>query len=576
MNKFIFLLFIHSISSCSQNKLPKDNIPKDNIPKDYFRPPLDIPMELSGCFGELRPNHFHSGFDIKTNKKEGLKVYAVADGYISRIKISSFGYGKAIYVTHPNGYTTLYGHLSSGFGKIEAFIKTNQYNLQAYEIELFLKPQDLPVSKGDVIALSGNTGGSGGPHLHFEFRDSKTENIINPMLFGYNKYVKDTTKPTITSLFVYPINEKSVVNQSNKPVAINLIMQQDGNYLAQKIKASGKIGFGIGTFDSFDNSYNKYGVYEVGVFNNGKSIFDYKFDTFSFEAFRYINALLDYTKLKLTNQKIQRLFMKNPYPLTVISTNETNGVLNIGTENMSQVYKIQVADFNHNIRQVLIPIDYSEDIANNIIEVKKSKYLVKCNNENIFSLSNAEVVFPEKIFYEDFYMDFNVINDTVYLHNDTVPVHNNFTLSIESTKYSEQEMQKMFIGKYENKQTTYIPTTRKGNLFSIKNKELGVFCLAKDVIAPKISISKPIEGLNLSKSKNIQLKISDDFSGIKSYNGYLNGKWVLMEYEHKLKKLIYNFEDKMTIQGKNIFKLEVIDNVGNSATFETWFDFYTN
>ncbi|MBC7641001.1 MAG: M23 family metallopeptidase [Flavobacterium sp.] len=562
MKSLIYFLFL-SISGFSQI----------NYPTDYFRLPLDIPMELSGCFGELRNNHFHSGFDIKTNKQEGLNVFAVADGYVSRIKISTFGYGKAIYITHPNGFTTLYGHLKSGVGSIEKFIKTNQYQQKSYEIELFLKPDDLPVKKGDIIALSGNTGGSGGPHLHFEFRDSKNDNIINPMLFGFDTYLKDTKKPTINSLLVYPIDDQSVVNESNKPVTINLVLQPDGSYIAQKIKVFGKIGFGISAFDTFDNVYNKYGLYKVSVSKNEKSIFEYQFDSFAFEEFRYINALLDYPRFKSMNQKVQKLFMKNPYPLKIIKTDAANGIIEVEKNNMTQVYKIQIYDFKNNHIEILVPVDYSDLLAKNIEPIKKTKYFVKSNNENIFSLENVEINFPEKVFYNDFYMDLKVKNDTVFLHNESVPVHSNFTLMIDSKNNSEIQMSKMFIGKLENKKIEFVQTTRKGSVFTARNRELGVYCLSKDTIAPKITSLKPIEGKNLTKEKNITIKISDDLSGIKSFNGYINGNWVLMEYEYKLKRLTYNLQDNKLKIGINDFKLEVIDNLGNSSIFETWFEY---
>ena len=178
--KFFIFLFLFSSSLFAQTEYPKD----------YFSPPLDIPMQLSGNFGELRPNHFHAGFDLKTMQKEGLKVYAIADGYVSRIKISTFGNGKAIYITHPNGFTSVYGHLQSGNGAIENYIKKNHYKEKSFEIEMFLKPEELVVKKGQVIAFSGNTGASEGPHLHFEIRDTKTEKVINPMFFGFDKNIK--------------------------------------------------------------------------------------------------------------------------------------------------------------------------------------------------------------------------------------------------------------------------------------------------------------------------------------------------------------------------------------------------
>ncbi len=559
--KTVFLALILSTISIAQT----------NYPQDYFRSPLDIPIELSGCFGELRPNHFHSGFDIKTQKREGLNIYAVADGYVSRIKIATYGYGKAIYITHPNGYTSLYGHLSSAVGNIEKFIKDYQYKEKSFEVEIFLKPTDLPVKKGEIVALSGNTGGSGGPHLHFEFRDSKTDNIFNPMLFGFNQYIKDSKKPTINGLYVYPIDEKSIVNQSNKTVNVGIGLQPDGTFLAQTIKAFGKIGFGINAIDTFDNPGNKYGIYKVEVFDNGKSIFGYQFDSFAFEEFRYINALLDFSKFKLMKQKVQKLFMKNPYPLSIIKTDKDQGIINVTPENLTKSYKIIICDYANNQTEIDVPVDYSGLPPNNIEIPKKSKYLIKNNIENIFALDNVEVTFPEKSFYEDFYMDFKVKNDTVYLHNETVPVHSNFNLSIDSKKYSEDKMKKMFIGKLDGKKIDYVPTTRKGAKFTAKTRELGTFLLTEDLVAPKISIIKPIEGKNLIKEKNISFRISDDLTGINSFNGFLNGKWILFEYEYKQKKLTYNFLDIEPNVGKNILKLVVNDNVGNSTIFETSF-----
>ena len=547
------------------------SIAQTNYPKDYFRSPLDIPIELSGCFGELRPNHFHSGFDIKTQKKEGLNVYAVADGYVSRIKIATYGYGKAIYITHPNGYTSLYGHVSSAVGNIEKFIKDYQYKEKSFEVEIYLKPTDLPVKKGEIIALSGNTGGSGGPHLHFEFRDSKTDNIFNPMLFGFDKFVKDSKKPTVNSFYIYPIDDKSIVNQSNNAVSVGLDLQKDGTFLTQKVNAFGKIGFGINTYDSFDNPGNKYGIYKVEVFDNGKSIFGYQFDSFAFEEFLYINALLDFSKFKTSGQKIQKLFMKNPYPLKIINTDVNNGVIAVSPNNITKNYKVIISDYANNNTEITVPVDYSGLPPTNIVTEKKSKYFVKSNIENIFSLDNVEVIFPEKIFYEDFYMDFKVKNDTVYLHNKLVPVHSNFILTIDVKKYQEDKLKKMFIAKIDGKKIDYVPTIIKGSFFSTKVRELGTYCLIEDLVAPKINISKIIEGKDISKEKTINFTISDNISGIKTFNGFLNGKWILFEYEYKQNRLTYKFSDGNAIVGKNELKLVVVDNVGNSSIFETSF-----
>ncbi|WP_291101775.1 MULTISPECIES: M23 family metallopeptidase [unclassified Flavobacterium] len=541
-----------------------------NYPKDYFSPPLAIPMQLSGNFGELRPNHFHAGFDLKTQQKEGLEVHAVADGYVSRIKISTFGNGKTIYITHSNGFTSVYGHLQRATDAIEDFIKKTHYKEQSFEIEMFFKPGEMVVKKGQVIALSGNTGASEGPHLHFEFRDNRTENIINPMFFGFDKMMKDTKKPIISSVYVYPLDNETNVNQSKRPLLLNLSLQKDGTYLSDKVVANGKIGFGITTFDYDDVSFNKNGVYKVQSFYNGTPNFGYQFDTYSFDEMRYVNALIDYSKYKKTQQRIQKLFMRNPYNLSIIKTDETGGVLTM-VPNLASVYRIEVSDFYGNKSVVSIPVKY--DILPTIIEQEPilSKYFVKANKDSNFAKENMSVFFPAGTFYDDFYLNFDVKNDTLFLHEDTVPAHANFTISIEDNKYTEAQREKLFIASIDGKKISHNVTYRKDSVFTTKAKTLGQFALVLDTVAPKITIAKSIEGKWISDKKFIQLTISDGLSGIKSYNGYLNGKWILFEYDNKTKRITHNFSDGIVEEGANELKIVVIDNVGNSAIFETRF-----
>jgi len=553
---FIFLIFYTPIFS------------QTNYPKDYFRSPLDIPMQLSGNFGELRPNHFHAGLDFKTQQREGLSIYAVADGYISRIKISTYGYGKAIYITHPNGYTTVYGHLRKGYGKVEEYIRAAHYKQQAYEIEMFPEPGDLPVNKGDIIALSGNTGGSEGPHLHFEFRDSETEKVINPLHFGFDKFMKDTKKPFVSSLLVYPIDIDSQANQSAKPIVVGLSLQPDGSYISEKVAASGRIGFGITSADLDDVSYNNNGIFKVQAFMNGSPFFGYQFDSFAFDEGRYINALIDYTRYKKTRLRVQKLFMKNPFALSLIQTNPTNGIIEL-LPNFSQLYRIEISDFFQNKTTILIPIDYAQ--STNVIPEQplSSQYLVRADKDSNFEKDNMSVFFPAHTFYEDFNLNFDVNNKIMTVHDDSVPVHSNFTVTIKDSLVTNVE--KTFIASLSGKRIYYNNTKYKTNTFTTYTKNLGQFTLVKDTIAPKITIAKPIEGKWLTKERAIALRISDDISGIKSYNGYLNGKWVLFEYDHKAKKIIHYFDDSLLLEGKNDLKVTVSDNLGNSAIFETSF-----
>ncbi|QDW18685.1 M23 family metallopeptidase [Flavobacterium sp. KBS0721] len=534
-------------------------------PKNDFRAPLDIPMQLSGNFGELRPNHFHAGFDLKTNQREGLSVHAIADGYVSRIKISTFGNGKCIYITHPNGYTSVYGHLQTTVDEIQEYVKKTHYKEKAYEIEMFLKPNELPVTKGQIIALSGNTGSSEGPHLHFEIRDSKTEFVINPLFFGFDKNIKDTQKPTLTSLYVYPL-DNATVNQSKQPLLVNMTLQKDGTYLAGKVKTNGKIGFGINAVDNDDVSHNKNGVFNVSGFLNGNQNYNYQFNTYSFDEMRYINAFIDYSRYKKTSQRIQKLFMKTPFALSIVKTDSERGIIS-AQPNLASTYRIEVSDYFGNQNSITVPIEY--DTATPLVQAEPvmSKYFIKYNKDSNFEKDNMSVFFPAGTFYEDFNMNFDVRNNKIYIHDDTVPVHSNFTITIKDTVYPESLRDKLYIGKG----TSYNGTIRKGDVFTAKAKILGQYGLVLDTIAPVIRIAKPVEGKWISDQKKIDFTISDAASGIKSYNGYLNGNWVLFEYENKARRITHTFDNELLLDGENVLKIEVIDNVGNSAIFETRF-----
>ena len=541
-----------------------------DYPQETFQSPLGIPLDLSGSFGELRSNHFHSGLDFKTSGKEGLPVYAAADGYISRIKISTFGYGKAIYITHPNGYTSVYGHLQKANGAIQDYIRKRHYQERSYEIEMYLYPTELPVKKGDIIAYSGNTGGSGGPHLHFEFRDTKSEQIINPMHFGFKKIIKDERKPVIQGVVAYPI-DSTIVNNSQKPINISFSKQADGSYLSVKVKTNGKVAFGINAYDFCTNGYNKNGLYKVKAYLNGVLQYQYGFDSFAFDESRYINNFIDYERFHEMGQRVQKLFQLNEYPLSVVSGNKKDGIIKV-QPNTNYNYKVELYDFHGNKVDLVIPIEFALQETKIAKTVQKTPYYIKAKTESIFEKNNVSVYVPENAFYNNFYMNFDVSNDIVTLHDDSVPVHKNITVTFNDVVgLTEEQLSKTYIATLDGYKLDYNKTYRKGNSFSVKKKTLGKYKLAQDTTPPRIYNVNFVEGKKLTDQKTISVSVTDLHSDIDTYNGYLNGKWILMEYDYKTKKLTHNLDDKIYVEGRNDLKIVVTDNLQNSTTFESYF-----
>ncbi|MBN4057943.1 M23 family metallopeptidase [Olleya sp. AH-315-K02] len=545
-------------------------IAQNPYPQDYFRSPLDVTLILSGTFAELRTNHFHSGLDIKTQQREGLKVFAAAKGYVSRIKISHWGYGKALYITHPNGYTTVYAHLKKFSPKIEALVKKAQYKKETFEIELFPTIRELIINTDEVIAFSGNTGGSSGPHLHFEIRD-KNERPINPMLFGID--IKDTKRPTILGVYAYPTNENSHVNQTNKKTKLRLIPKTNGNYTVENIKAYGKIGFGIITYDRQDLAANKNGVSNIQTFFNGNKNFEIDFKRFSFTETKHLNRLIDYEHFKDHKSRIKKLFVQTNNPLSMYKNVDENGYINI-EDSTASIYKVRIKDFKGNDTWLTIPI--AGENSNNITYKKEevTDHFIYADQVTNLEKQNVSVYFPSNTFYDDFFIDFKVSNDTLTLHKPTVSAQKYFTISYDISNYTEADKDKLFIARlvgYYKNYLAYTPTTKKGNILSARSKILDTYVLGIDTENPEIKPLNFQEGKWMSKYRYLKIKVKDDISGIKNYRASVNGKWILMEYNAKKNILTHDFNDNVITDTKNNLKIIVTDNVGNSSTFETTF-----
>lgn len=558
MRIILSLFLFMSLISSAQN----------NYPQDYFSNPLEIPLILSGTFAELRSNHFHSGIDIKTQQRTGLKVKAVADGYVSRIKISHFGYGKALYITHPNGYTSVYAHLRKFSPGIESYVKKLQYKKESYEVEVFPTSETLTIQKDSLIAYSGNSGGSGGPHLHFEIRD-KAERPMNPMLFGID--IKDNTMPVVKSIYAYPLNEESFINKSNSKQKLRLVQSKNGDYNTESIKAIGQIGFGIETIDRQDLAANSNGVYNIQTFVNGNKSFELDFKRFSFDETKHINQLIDYEHYISKKQRIQKLYKKNN-PLSIVKSELDDGFISI-IDSTNSVYKIRVADYKNNESWVTVHIKGTNTTTSQIEEQKSTPYLIKTDQSTNLKEGHVSVDFYNDTFYEDFYMDFEVKNDTLKLHDDVMAAKKSFTITYDVSNYKNTDKNQLYIARligYKN-YPSYTYTKRKGDVLIASTKKLGTYALATDTIKPTISAINFKQGQWLSKYRYLKVKIDDKESGISNYRATINGKWVLMEYDYKTKTLTLDFNDTAVTDTKNNLKVIVTDNVGNNSTFESLF-----
>ena len=418
MKNIILILLFASFTSSAQNKYPTN----------YFRSPLDISLHLSGTFGELRNNHFHAGVDIKTKRKTGFPVYATADGYVSRIKVAIWGYGKAIYISHPNGYTSVYAHLSKFGDGIQEYVKNIQYQKESYETgNIYPAENEITVKKGQVIAFTGRTGGFVAPHLHYEIRDTKTEHIINPLLFGLK--IKDSIAPRINKLIAYPIGEGSRINRSVKKQSLAIKKDSLNNYTANRLTASGKIGFGINVYDLLGKELNKNGIYSLEMKINGKRKYYHDVETFSFSESKFINLLIDYEYFSKYKNRIQKTFREKENKLSIYEGLIENGSITI-SEGLNYQVEIIAKDFIGNRSSIKIPVIglKSETMINQ--QRDTTAYKIVKNKFQKFSKDGVTIAFPKNTFYKDFFLNFSVNERNATIHKPTIPLDKKFTITV--------------------------------------------------------------------------------------------------------------------------------------------------
>ena len=542
---------------------------QNQYPTNYFSSPLKIPVILSGTFGELRSNHFHSGIDIKTQGIQGLPIYAPADGYISRIKVAQYGFGKALYINHPNGYTTVYAHLKKYEKSIQQYVKSIQYQKERYQTgNIFPKEAMFPIKKGQIIGYTGNSGSSGGPHLHYEIRNTKTEKIINPMLFGL--VPADDKAPTITNMMAYPLSDDARINNSALQTSLSFKKNNDGTYTSEKITASGTIGFGIRVFDRLNNALNKNGIYSLEMKVNGSTVYYHDVETFSFAESKYINLLIDYKHYKKYKTRLQKTHKVNANKLSLYDNLINNGFIKI-EDNASYQIEIIAKDFKKNTATIKIPV---RGVQSNLVFKQKdtTNYKIIASNFSKFNQKNVTVAFPKNTFYNDCFIDFKVDNGVATIHNPTIPLDKRYTLTFQTSHLNETQKQQVYIANINNtKYPRYTTTKKKLNKVYTTTKLLGKYALRFDTKKPTIQLYNFKDKQWISKNNTLKVKIKDIGSGIKNYYATLDNSWILMEHNHKNGILTYDFSDKKLIGSKHTFKIIVTDNVGNSTTITRTF-----
>ena len=549
-----------------------------------FIPPLKIPLYLSGTYAELRTNHFHSGIDIKTQGRKGLPIYAIEEGYVYRIKIRITGYGKTLYLNHPNGFTSVYGHLDHFSPKIEAYVKNLQYEQRSYEINDFPNKNELKIDKGEIIAYSGNSGYSFGPHLHFEIRETKTEIPVNPLEY-YN--IPDTVSPKIYSLFIYPHPRKSYFNVDNESIKFQVFKNRNQYKLFNDtISFYSDIQLGIEVFDFLNNSRNKCGINSLELIVNDEQLFYAELNNIPFNETRYINSYMDYANKVENNYKIHKLYKDPNNKVSVYQNIINNGIIRLQEDEISEI-KIIAKDINNNSSQLNFFIKKSEVAKNINSNSSECLKLIDCFKEEEIVKNDIKIYFPENTFYDTIcfnyakmeMVDQNFDSPVYYIHNISVPVHKKYKLSINPVKISEKLRNKAVICRLEEDEEEddrfdEFESMYQDSFIVAYPNSLGKFVLIVDTLQPKILphnfINKSYN--DFSKKDRIEFKVVDEISGIMSYNGFIDDKWVLFEYDKKNDLLFYIFDDKRLEYKKNHqLKLIVSDNKNNIEIFETSF-----
>ena len=537
--------------------------PSKDYPKGYFTWPVQATKALAANFGELRPNHYHMGLDCKTEQKENKLILAAADGYVAKVKIEPFGFGRCIYINHPNGLTTLYAHLNDFYPALENYIKQQQYKMESWKLFLEDIPADLfPVKKGQFIAYSGNTGGSQGPHLHFEIRDTKTDKVLNPLLFGFP--ITDNIAPAVLRLAVYD-RTKSTYEQSPRFFPLKKVNGIYKTVAPVLVLPTGKVSFAITAFDRYTGSTNHNGIYEADLYHNGEPVVGFQLDSISYDETRYLNAHIDYKLRSSNGPYVQHLSRLPGYPSGVYKEVAGDGVINIDDGEAHEI-KIDVKDTEDNTSIIEFTIK-SSGAAN--IEVPQSQQnIFKPGFMNIFDNGNLNFYLDENELYDSVHFNVSPLtslhaNAVAYrLHGGDVPVHTYYTLKIKNEKALNPE--RMVMKRWWGAKDDYAKAESEGNgWYASSFKALGNVELYADEVPPTITPVGFRNGMNASKLNRIAFVIRDETDELRNFRAELDGKWLRFSND-KGKTFIYKFDEHCP-PGEHEVKISVEDVAGNKT-----------
>lgn len=519
-----------------------------------FSSPFDFPLLLSANFGELRPNHFHNGLDIKTQGVTGKPVRSVAEGYVSRIMVLHGGYGQAIFVTHPNGYTSVYGHVVSFAPKIQEYVRDYQYRNETFVCDIRIDPDVLPVKDGEVIALSGNEGASAGPHLHLELRRNDNGDYVDPMPF-FKRYLKDTKAPIASLVGYYPVPGKGVINGSSRKKLVGI------SALRQPVTAWGDIYTGISARDYMDGTSNFYGVYSVTLYVDSVKVFNSTTDEVSADENRMINGFTDYDELVRTRRLVMRSYKLPGNRLRLLHVDENRGVVRIDEERDYHFRYVLEDGFGNRREYRFVVKGEKQDIPPYVEEADNMLYW---NRTNVIQEPGMELVVPKGMVYEDVGLDTKVLGDSSDVSFDYVldagntPLHGYCPLSIGVRHMPVADSSKYYIQQKSGKWRSSMGGKFEDGWVKTKVRSLGTFAVAVDTVPPRVT---PIGQNGWRVNRNIRFSVKDTETGIGNYKVYVDGQFVLFG----LKKGILVIQDPEKVKKgvPHIVEVTVTDNCGN-------------